>query len=551
MAISSFTALCLALSANAATLDTEQVATRDRLLQAYDGAMEIGQNTDRPPVCLTGLVKDLREHWELFDPADQKRMASFLAPWNGENLDLSRGPGRPATTGDEPPPPPPADRDSPCWGHYYDNYTVTDHFSVEWQDGVSRSYADDFSESLEYSWQVEVDELGWNRPDGTETYPMMALIVNHGGYSGAYTSIENCNGQYVPYIVAYSGSWSSGTWAKDMAAHEFKHTIQFSTSYAPEFWYWEASAVWMQEQVYPSHNWWPYYVEMYTEEPHIGLNASSRDDQDIFYHMYGASIFNFLLDNWYDGQDTVKAMWDNAERQNGYYDHTVWENVEGIGLDFEEVFTNFMAANTVMDYDEQGAYPDIDVHDVVNGLPDAGESSSSDEPQSLGLNYIRFDEDAFGGQDLRVDFAGESGPDHWFAILVSTEDDEVREIVTLELDDDFSGDAWIAPQDGDVYLVVSPWDESVQGYHYNWERAESWSYTWTAELGEGAEEPEENEDTGYDKIDDLPERPGVDDEGEGGVGMPGCGCASGGGAASGAALGLMGLAGLAIRRRRD
>ncbi len=135
-------------------------------------------------------------------------------------------------------------------------------------------------------------------------------------------------------------------------------------------------------------------------------------------------------------------------------------------------------------------------------------------------------------------------------MLVSTEDRQVVDATRIELDADHAGEGWIEFQGGDVYLVVAPWDHTAQGYHYNWDRAESWSYTWNAELTDGTdpEDPEDPDDTGYDKVEDLPDRPNGEDD-PGGVGMPGCGCASGGAAPAGALLGLLGVLGVA--RRRD
>ena len=533
--------------AQAVALEPDQLAIRSQLLERFDTVTSpIGIEPHQRGACLTGLVTDLREHWQLFEPADQQRMADFLAPWGSG--DLSPRNLRPSDDG--PPPPPPADGDEPCFGHQSNNVLLTDHFSIEWDNGVSRSLAESFAESLEYSWDKEVLEFGWNRPEGTDNYPMLAYIADEDGYAGAYTSVEYCNGEgYVPYIVAYSGSWSSASWAEDMACHEFNHAIQFSTSYAPEFWYWEATAIWMEEQVYPSHNYWTYYVDAYTSNPWIGLTASSQRDQEIFYHMYGAAIFNFFIDNWYDGAATVKGMWDYAAGRSGQYSLTVWDNVAGIGvdLDWEEVFVGFLAANTVMDYDEQSAFPSIDIHDSVTSLPDAGESSGSDEPESLGQNYIRFDDALDTGKDLHVTFQGEAGPDEWFAVLVSTEGRRVVQTVRMELDDSHQGEGFIAFEGGDVFLVVSPWDEDASGYHYNWDSATSWSYSWAAELGDDSEpDPTDTADTGYDKVDDLPETPG---DGSG-VGMPGCGCTTSGAAPGGAALALLALLGLARRRDR-
>jgi MYXO-CTERM domain-containing protein len=541
------TLMPLVLGAQAAELDAQQLEQRAAMLQRFDEVTALeGLDAHQRGPCLTGLVTDLRDNWQIFEPADQQRMAEFLAPWGGG--DLSPRNLRPMS--DEPPPPPPADRDEPCMGHQSNNVLLTDHFSVEWENGVDSSLAEAFAEALEYSWDKEVIEFGWNRPEGTDEYPMLAYIADNDNYAGAYTSVEYCSGEgYVPYIVAYSGSWSSATWADDMACHEFNHAIQFSTSYAPEFWYWEATAIWMEEQVYPNSNYWSYYVDAYTENPWIGLTASSQNDYEIFYHMYGGAIFNFFLDNWYEGHDTVKGMWDYAAGRSGQYSLTVWDNVEGIGVDLDwyEVFPAFLAANTVMDYEEQNVFSNIDIHDSVSTLPDSGESSSSDEPESLGQNYIRFDDSLDDGRPLTVNFQGATGPDEWFAVLVSTADRRVAEVVRIDLDADHQGQGSIDFQDGDVYLAVAPWDESAAGYHYNWERADSWSYSWQAELGEGdPDDTEDPDDTGYDKVEDLPETPG---DGDGGVGMPGCGCATGGSAAGGGLLAMLGLFGLA--RRRD
>ncbi len=546
-------ALLFVLTATVATpaaeLDQDQLAHRAQLLERFDEATSPhALAPDERGTCLTGLVIDLRESWELFEPADQQRMAGFLAPWGGG--DLSPRNLR-AMDSDEPPPPPPSEGTEPCFGHQSNNILTTDHFSVEWENGVDESLAEAFAEALEYSWDKEVVEYGWNRPVGTDNYPMLAYIADNDSYGGAYTSVEYCSGEgYVPYVVAYSGSWGSSTWADDMAAHEFAHAIQFSTSYAPEFWYWEATAIWMEEEVYPNSNYWSYYVDAYTQNPWIGLTASSQRDQEIFYHMYGGAIFNFFIDNWYDGHATVKGMWDYAAGRSGQYSLPVWENVEGIGVDleWEEVFVGFLAANTVMDYDEQNVFSSIDIHDSVTSLPDAGESTGSDEPESLGQNYIRFDDALDDGRDLEISFQGEAGPDEWYAVLVSTEDRRVVEAVRIELDENHQGTGTIAFQGGDSYLVVAPWDHNAEGYHYNWDNAESWSYSWSAALTDGGTDPDDTEnpeDTGYDKVDDLPETP----DGEGGVGMPGCGCATGATAPAGALLGLLAVLGLA--RRRD
>ncbi|MFH1470072.1 MAG: DUF6055 domain-containing protein [Pseudomonadota bacterium] len=534
--------LLLAFAAQAADHGVAQPVTREGLLAAFDAAVASPLDPERRPACLTGLVMDLKANWELLTPADQQRVAGFLAPWKGDGLSV-----RGALRGDAPPAPPPATHDAPCFGHQSSNYRLTDHFSIEWESDADADLVDAFAEALEHSFQREVNELGWTRPLGTDQYPMLAYLAHDDRYQGAYTTVDRCsNIGYVPYIVAYSGSWASASWADTMAAHEFNHTIQFSTSYAPEFWYWEATAIWMEEQVYPAANWWAYYVEAYTQRPDLGLTASDDRDQTLFYHMYGAAIFNFLLDNWFGGPDLVRQMWEDASHEWSQYDYPVWENVEGIGLDWEEVYRTFLAANTVMDYTEHATFPTITRHEQVTSLPGEGASSASDEPQSLGANYIRFDDSLAAGGDLHVTIQVESGPEQWFVQLVSVEGSEVGEVVPIDVSSG-EGDAWIAFRGDDVYLVVSPWDDDAMGYHYDWTSAPSWSYTWQAELGDGGTGDTGGDDTGYERIDDPPVRP---EDGESHVITPPCSCATGHGPAGGVLLGLLALAGAAVRRQR-
>jgi hypothetical protein len=110
-----------------------------------------------------------------------------------------------------------------CIEQQGDNKLDGEYFSVQWDDGVtSESKAEDFLEVLEYSYEKEVDELGWQTPTKMSQYLMLALIQSGG--SGAYTTAftsGSCSS--MPYIVAGSSSFSSGNWYRSMAAHEFNH----------------------------------------------------------------------------------------------------------------------------------------------------------------------------------------------------------------------------------------------------------------------------------------------------------------------------------------
>jgi len=486
--------------------------------------------------CLTGLVMELKENWDLFTPAEKKEMTEILAPWKDDLLD-----SRPAADPDAPPPP------SPCLDYYYDDYVESEHFSVQWSSGFSASEADEFIESLEYSWDVEVEELGWEQPEGTPQYQTQ-VIVYPGNYAGAYTTVEWCSGVgYVPYIVAYTGSFSTGSWWKTMACHEFAHASQFSYGYAHEFWWWEASATYIEEYVYPQFNDWADMTYVYSMVPYIGMNASAgnSNDQYLFYHTYAMAIWGFYLDQHVGGHDLVLETWEYSANRTGQYNLWMPTAIDGAGEDFDEIYPGFLAVNAFMDYDESNYFYDADITESVSEYPNEGNADSDTKPQSLGQNFIRFrGSSAEDGDTLTVEFDGDDGPT-WFAILAKGSS-SVDEVVEFDLDSDGAGVASIV-MDGyqDVFLVVSPMDDDAVGYSYDWSRADDWDYNWSAYL---------NDDLGQDDASDGSSSGG--DGGSSGGGKdkgrdnPLCGCSStrGSGLFGWFALGL---GAVLMRRRRN
>src|SRR5690606_6033744 len=114
------------------------------------------------------------------------------------------------------------------------------------------------------------EELGWREPAGMSGYRLL-VYVSEQNYGGAYTTVESCGGLYMPYIVAGRGSFYGGSWFMDMAAHEFNHASQFAYGFGHQFWFWEATATYVEEFVYPTHDGWAPYVEGYTANPQISM----------------------------------------------------------------------------------------------------------------------------------------------------------------------------------------------------------------------------------------------------------------------------------------
>lgn len=485
--------------------------------------------------CLTELMLDLEAHWGLFTDAERAEITHALAP---EKHDLF------APLAARMAPPPPDGTDS-CVGQQRANRVVGDHFVVEWDSGIDEGQANDFLDALEYAYDVEIDELGWRAPDGDTRY-LMPAYVQAGNYAGAYTTVRSCGGFQTPYIVAYAGSFSAGNWYETMALHEFNHASQFGYGYAFEFFWWEATATYIEEQVLPNSNWWSTYVVGYTDNPQMAMAAFSQSDQDVFYHMYGMAIWGFYLDEHQGGADLVRQTWEEASRQGGQYSYTQEDVLTDLGYDYDAAYADFVARNAALDYREHRYMRAVDQVESINSLPANGASESRTAPQGYGQNYIRFNSSAGDGDStLVVHFHG-GGSVPWLAELAEVNGNSVVRAVVGDIGARTGeGDVRIDHfGDNDVILIVSPLQDDDNDYTYTWE-AELIPATEDTGGGNGGEDTGEGGNGGGDG--DGGGNGG--DTGEVKVSLPGCGCASGGGALPSLAGVALGLAVLAGRRR--
>jgi len=465
---------------NAALAAISPEAQRAELLAEYEAHIQ-GLHDHVPGergVCLTGLVQRLKLGWHTLTEAEREQITQDLAPSKVDLFEpLQRLPSPPSVATDT------------CWGSQKSNRIDTEHFSVQWDDGViSETQAQEFADSLEESWDVEIDELGWKKPSRSSQYLVLVMVEDSGG-AGAYTTVGECDSGSAAYIVANRGSFSAGgNWYKTMACHELHHAIQFAYGGAHEFWWWEASATWVEDLVYPGLNDWANALYMFAQTPHLGMNAwagGNSNDQELFWHTYGMGIWGMYLDQHVGGNELMRATWEAS--QGEWCQYCLWmpDVIEDVGEDFEEVMTGFMAHTAVMDYRDRRYITDAERADRVSGLPTSGDSSPNTQPQSLGLNIIEFDRtDGRSGQDLWVTFDGDDSADDWYAVL-AVGSSSVQNYVVFELDADHSGAAQI-PFDGSApaHLIVSPSDPRAKGTSYRWRNAEDYSYSWTAELVE-------------------------------------------------------------------
>jgi MYXO-CTERM domain-containing protein len=440
--------------------------------------------------CGTGLLLAIRDQWDSFSPSQQEHMGPIARPVVGEPTEDTSADAAPPFAGsatetcfDKYP------SRRPQWAGDGNNKIVTEHFSVEWDgDSISESKAQSWADSLELSWQVEFDDMGWKIPDGTDEYLLLAYVADY-NYAGAVTAVEYCDGKDMPFIVAGKSSFSQGTWYQDMASHELNHASQFSYGMGHEFYFWESTATWIEEYIYPSHNAWSQYIAGYSDAPYLAINKSSQQEQDVFMHMYGMAILNFYMDEYLGGPEFVRELWEYSVDNGRNYDLWIGEVLEDFGYDWSEVYDGFIATNSVMDYAEQSYFPTVELADTVKEFPASGGRSGNKKPEGYGQNYVRIKTNKVpdDAPDLLFVFTGDDSVE-WSVQLVSEVDDQVSDVVKVSVVEG-SGEAVVPglAQYDRVYMVASPLTTKSKSYSYTWEMSTFDSDPEPVDTGDGGQ----------------------------------------------------------------
>ncbi len=200
----------------------------------------------------------------------------------------------------------------------------TDNFLIHWTDaGVNRtseSWANTVADACAHSWDVEVDEMGWDAPpsdlgqggdDKLDIY-----IINIEGSVIGWCSSSGCppdpmspEADYASYIaISANESWGTNT-IEETCSHEFMHALQNGYEAAEPSWFKENTAVWVENYAY-DYNGYASYL-------HGGDNCLRRPWYDIRtmdegLYEYGASPWPMYMDVRHGGQEAVRMVWENC-----------------------------------------------------------------------------------------------------------------------------------------------------------------------------------------------------------------------------------------------
>lgn len=339
------------------------------------------------------------------------------------------------------------------------NIQFSEHFAVHWGDDFAYSshVVANILDMFEYSWQVEIEELGFAPPGSTNEYYFNIYLGSTGsntpddyGVAGYYyTDSDN-----YPMIVLSEYVWNNWNSAQTTIPHEFFHALQHQTGvYSQDMqarWYWEATANWMESIVLPSKKEYAVFLFGYAYVPHLPLDFFQYYQSGALeeYHAYGAFIFpkyiseyweeNIVVSSWIDSQTDTPMEW--------YTEYFVAEPIE-------DVLADFVAHNAYWDYQDGEAYRayidyyrgqfSSEDHEITKEIPSTGtlgwlDAPTATLPEQYGYNQIRIHQPSM--ENIRVAFDGNAigtagGHVQWTVQLITKHMDQTLSYQKMVLED--------------------------------------------------------------------------------------------------------------------
>ncbi|MCQ3974443.1 MAG: hypothetical protein DPW09_13440 [Anaerolineae bacterium] len=371
-------------------------------------------------------------------------LVSFAPPPSGPVHGRPKTQTRPALSG-------------PTLTHPTEHFVI--HYTLEGDDAVAANdengdklpdFIEAVAEALEHSWQHEIKEMGWRFPlsdkgEGGDTRldvyledqndlfgtgDLFGYTDTFGGFVGdnpatppkeertayGFISLDN---DYDPDQFGLYDLTSLDA-MRTTAAHEFNHALQSAYDDEDSYsWLYEATATWMEDEVYPEIGDARSYLADYMDAPDLCPLSVGRDDQDV--RWYGGWILLRYLAEQHGGPDTIRRLWENMAATEGLtaLEATLTEQRTTVA----ELLTDFSVANlTKSDCPANAPYCYRDGSDYLRPYVegslhlDQGETTTftpKDGVQQFAADYIRLKSDG----PLRLHFQG-SAAGEWQLRLV-------------------------------------------------------------------------------------------------------------------------------------
>ncbi len=369
------------------------------------------------------------------------------------------------------PAPPPDHKPEREAGPGLDNQLLSHNFALKWGNnppvGFGTDDAQQLLDALELAWTVQVDELGYPAPDGADAYRFNVYLGDSGGNSPSSLG----NSGYFFYdddgwpmvVLGPSAASDVGGQGRITAAHEFFHAVQAAVgtySYdGPGDWWHEATAVWMESQVFPGDPNTPAFLFGFALLPEIPLNSFKYPGSGATeeFHQYGAFVWPTHLAEQH-GPDIIYDSWMGG----GPSEQPLSVLDDALDGAVRDEFFAFSARNATWDYTQRSdylaaieRYDWLEPHRPSGTVEDLSWNEPDDHlPQTFGSNYWTVPAtDERTRYELR---AIDPGEERWYGAVV-TFDGVDHQVHEMRMDEAGEGHVDVDPiaLGTEAWLVVS------------------------------------------------------------------------------------------------
>ena len=249
-------------------------------------------------------------------------------------------------------------------------------------DGIP-DYVQTMSRVFEHVHTVENGAMGWREPpsDGTRggDVDKVDVYIKQLGDQGifGYATVDagqsdNKQSSYLvmdnDYVQAEYPRYADPVAPMQVtAAHEYNHVIQFGYDVLQDSWFFESTAVWMEDKVYDEINDYVSYLPQWVQLTQTPLTAFNTDDMTdpLNVKVYGDAVWNRWIDERY-GHEAIRGAWERSLDTSPVsfapeaYDATLLTR----GTTFFDAFTAFAAdtaewRSSAGVFEEGPGWPDV------------------------------------------------------------------------------------------------------------------------------------------------------------------------------------------------
>lgn len=259
------------------------------------------------PKELTTTLLTLSRSLSSLGPRERRRAEAILA----RPTDVPDPDGSSYTVAEQPP---------VCSAHFCIHYVASSADAPDLTDGNGNGvpdYVEQVASTAESVYAVENGTLGWlaPKPDGTrggDPRVDVYLVQLRGEIFGyAAPDVGQSGRSRYSYLVVdddYSTAEFPGTAPltdlQVTLAHEYNHVLQFGYDVGQDLWFYEASAVWIEDHVYPDLNDYLRYIQRWVVRSKLPITTENIK-------IYGSAVWNHWLAGRY-GAQVVRTAWEQA-----------------------------------------------------------------------------------------------------------------------------------------------------------------------------------------------------------------------------------------------